>query len=86
MVAASMSHYGLLHHYLFLWCCPKPYFRRPPGWPIVNFRPLTGERNKESYYLALRRTLQTIRKEEQNWEPWLVFFLKTIGKQKEKCK
>jgi hypothetical protein len=40
------------------------------------------ERNKDSYYLALRRTQQTIRKEEQNWEPWLVFFLKTMAKQK----
>ena len=26
---------------------------------------------------------QTIRKEEQNWEPWLVFFLKTMVKQKD---
>jgi Fic family protein len=41
------------------------------------------ERNKESYYLALRRTQQTIRKDEQNWEPWLVFFLKTMAKQKD---
>jgi Fic family protein len=41
------------------------------------------ERNKDSYYLALRRTQQTIRKEEQNWEPWLVFFLKTMAKQKD---
>jgi Fic family protein len=41
------------------------------------------EQNKDSYYLALRRTQQTIRREEQNWEPWLVFFLKTMAKQKE---
>jgi Fic family protein len=41
------------------------------------------ERNKDSYYLALRRTQQTIRKEEQNWDPWLVFFLKTMTKQKD---
>ena len=26
---------------------------------------------------------QSIRKEEQNWEPWLVFFLKTMVKQKD---
>ena len=39
------------------------------------------ERNKDSYYLALRRTQQVIRKGEQNWEPWLVFFLKTLAKQ-----
>ena len=41
------------------------------------------ERNKDSYYLALRRTQQTIRKGEQNWEPWFVFFLKTMAKQKD---
>jgi Fic family protein len=41
------------------------------------------EANKDSYYLALRRTQQTIRKEEQSWEPWLVFFLKTMAKQKD---
>lgn len=41
------------------------------------------ECNKDSYYLALRRTQQAIRKEEQNWVPWLVFFLKTMAKQKD---
>lgn len=41
------------------------------------------EQNKDSYYRALRRTQQTIRTEEQNWEPWLVFFFKTMVKQKE---
>jgi Fic family protein len=41
------------------------------------------EQNKDSYYLALRRTQQTIRKEEQNWEAWLVFFLKAMAKQKD---
>lgn len=41
------------------------------------------ERNKDAYYLALRRTQQTIRKKEQNWESWLAFFLKTMAKQKD---
>jgi hypothetical protein len=36
------------------------------------------EPNKDRYYLALRRTHQTIRTEEQNWQAWLVFFLKTM--------
>jgi hypothetical protein len=39
--------------------------------------------NKDKYYLALRRTQQTIRKQQQNWEYWLVFFLKTMAKQKD---
>ena len=42
------------------------------------------EANKDNYYLALRRTQQTIRKEKQNWEYWLVFFLKTMAKQKDR--
>jgi predicted HTH transcriptional regulator len=41
------------------------------------------EQNKDSYDLALRRTQQAIRKEEQNWKAWLVFFLKTMAKQKD---
>lgn len=40
------------------------------------------EVSKDSYYLALRRTQQTIYKDEQNWEPWLVYFLKTMSQQK----
>ena len=41
------------------------------------------EANKDAYYLALRRTQQTIRTEAQNWESWLVFFLKALVKQKD---
>lgn len=41
------------------------------------------EANKENYYLSLRRTQQTIRTTEQNWEPWVTFFLKTMAKQKD---
>jgi Fic family protein len=41
------------------------------------------EANKENYYLALPRTRQTIRTENQNWEPWVTFFLKTMVKQKD---
>ena len=39
--------------------------------------------NKDSYYLALRRTQQTIRKGKRTWGYWLVFFLKTMAKQKD---
>jgi Fic family protein len=52
------------------------------GYGYVPYSSMEGviEQNKDSYYLALRRTQQTIRKEEQNWEAWLVFFLKTMVK------
>ena len=55
------------------------------GYGYVPYSSMEGviEQNKDSYYLALRRTQQTIRKEEQSWEPWLVFFLKTMAKQKD---
>lgn len=55
------------------------------GYSYVPYSSMENviEQNKDSYYLALRRTQQTIRKEEQNWEPWLAFFLKTMVKQKD---
>ena len=41
------------------------------------------ERNKEGYYLALRRTQTTLRDEAPQWEHWLVFFLRTLKQQKD---
>ena len=43
-----------------------------------------GKRNRggeEAYYLALRQTQGTIRSEEPNWQPWLVFFLRALSEQ-----
>jgi Fic family protein len=55
------------------------------GYGYVPYSSMEGviEANKEQYYLALRRTQTTIRTEKQNWEFWLVFFLKTMAKQKD---
>jgi Fic family protein len=39
------------------------------------------ELNKESYYLALRQTQGTIRTATPNWQPWLVFFLRSLAEQ-----
>ena len=39
------------------------------------------ELNKEAYYLALRQTQGTIRTEAPNWQPWLVFFLRSLAEQ-----
>lgn len=44
---------------------------------------IVSKGNKDSYYLAMSRTQLTIRKDDQNWEPWLGFFLKTMAKQKD---
>jgi len=56
------------------------------GYGYVPYSSMEGiiEANKDSYYLALRRTQQTIRKEKPNWEYCLVFFLKTMARQKDK--
>jgi Fic family protein len=55
------------------------------GYGYVPYSSMEGviEANQDHYYLALRRTQQTIRGEKQNWEYWLVFFLKTMAKQKD---
>jgi Fic family protein len=55
------------------------------GYGYVPYSSMEGviEQNKDNYYLALRRTQQTIRKDPQNWQYWLVFFLKTMAKQKD---
>jgi Fic family protein len=39
------------------------------------------EHSKEAYYLALRQTQGTIRTQSPNWQPWLVFFLRSLAEQ-----
>ena len=55
------------------------------GYSYVPYSSMESviEANKDSYYISLRRTQQTIRTDVQNWEPWLTFFLKTMQKQKD---
>lgn len=40
------------------------------------------EQSKEAYYLALRKTQGTIRSDAPQWQPWIVYFLKALQKQK----
>lgn len=53
------------------------------GYAYVPYSSLESviERSKEAYYLALRQTQGTIRSEEPNWQPWLVFFLRALSEQ-----
>ncbi len=39
------------------------------------------EQSKEAYYRALRQTQGTIRTQSPNWQPWLVFFLRSLAEQ-----
>jgi len=53
------------------------------GYAYVPYSSLEGviEQNKEAYYLALRQTQGTIRSDGPNWQPWLVFFLRSLAEQ-----
>lgn len=53
------------------------------GYTHVPYSSLESviEENKEAYYLALRQTQSTIRTESPNWQPWLVFFLRSLAEQ-----
>lgn len=53
------------------------------GYTYVPYSSLESviEINKEAYYLALRQTQGTIRTDSPNWQPWLVFFLRSLAEQ-----
>jgi Fic family protein len=42
------------------------------------------EHNKEAYYLALRQTQGTLKTGNPDWQPWIVFFLRTLKQQKQR--
>lgn len=54
------------------------------GYAYVPYCSLESvvEQNKDTYYLALRRTQGTLRSATIDWSPWLTFFLQTLQKQK----
>ena len=53
------------------------------GYVYVPYSSLESviEQSKEAYYLSLRQTQETIRTESPNWQPWLVFFLRSLAEQ-----
>ena len=53
------------------------------GYAYVPYSSLESvvESNKEGYYLALRQTQGTIRTDSPNWQPWTIFFLRSLQKQ-----
>lgn len=53
------------------------------GYAYVPYSSLESviEQSKEGYYLALRQTQGSIRTEDPNWQPWLVFFFKALRQQ-----
>lgn len=56
------------------------------GYAYVPYASLESiiEESKDAYYLALRQTQVTIRSERPDWQPWLLYFLKALVRQKER--
>lgn len=54
------------------------------GYGYVPYSSLESiiEGSKEGYYLALRKTQGTLDQPKPDWEPWLLFFLRTLQRQK----
>lgn len=55
------------------------------GYAYIPYSSLESviERNKEGYYLALRRTQGTLEQDAPDWLPWLSFFLRALKAQKD---
>lgn len=53
------------------------------GYIYVPYSSLESiiEQNKQGYYLALRQTQGTIRSTSPNWQPWILFFLRSLASQ-----
>jgi Fic family protein len=54
------------------------------GYAYVPYSSLESviEENKDGYYLALRRTQGSLDSDKPDWQPWLLFFLRAMQKQK----
>jgi len=53
------------------------------GYAYASYASLESvvEHNKEAYYLALRRTQTSFGKAKADWDPWLLFFLRSLKSQ-----
>jgi Fic family protein len=53
------------------------------GYVYVPYSSLESiiEQNKQGYYLSLRQTQGTLRTAAPNWQPWLLFFLRSLASQ-----
>lgn len=53
------------------------------GYSFASYSSLESviEHNKEAYYLALRRTQTTLGGRTADWEPWILFFLRSMRSQ-----
>ncbi|MBX2819371.1 MAG: Fic family protein [Rhodothermaceae bacterium] len=54
------------------------------GYVYVPYSSLESiiENSKDGYYRALRQTQESIRSENPDWQPWLLFFIRALQQQK----
>ncbi len=62
------------------------YLLLKEGYQYVPYSSLEAviEQNKEGYYLALRQTQGTLKDENPDWQPWVLFFLRALQRQKKR--
>ncbi len=62
------------------------YLLLSAGYVYVPYSSLEAiiENSKEGYYLNLRKTQGTLNTAHPNWQPWIVFFLKSLQQQKQR--
>lgn len=53
------------------------------GYGFASYSSLENviEHNREAYYLALRRTQTSLKEEDADWEPWILFSLRSMQSQ-----
>lgn len=61
------------------------YLLLTTGYRYVPYSSLEAviEQEKQAYYRSLRQTQTTLSLAQTNWQPWLVFFLKSLKRQKD---
>jgi Fic family protein len=61
------------------------YLLLKSGYHYVPYSSLEAviEQEKKAYYLALRQTQTSLNMPQPDWQPWLVFFLKSLKRQKD---
>ena len=61
------------------------YLLLKSGYRYVPYSSLEAviEQEKQGYYLSLRQTQATLQLTETNWQAWIIFFLKSLKRQKD---
>ena len=54
------------------------------GYAYVPYSSLEAviEQSRDDYYLALRKTQETLKQDRPDWTPWIIFFLRALQEQK----